>query len=414
MCDEKERVDYDLGKKPIPKDVNCKWEKMSKSKGNIIDPLEIIEEYGTDAMRMALCSSATQAWEIDLDRRRFEEYKNFANKIWNGARFIFMNLDKEDPLTNEQFAEGIDQTLLQLEDQWILSSLAQTIDQVNQHLGAYQFDQAATLAYEFYWNAFCSYYLEIAKPVLFGKPGTAKQRKNKQKLLLTILLQAIRLIHPMAPFITEELFQLLKERFNNLTTTGSTDPLTQEAITALSAKACIVAPYPQPIEKQWINESVAQAFSLIAQVVYTIRNIRGEMNIPPKTETEVHIVGMENSVQYPLVKQNRAIIEALVKTQSIKFHNNDPQFDFASFGIVENLKVIIPMPKELVQQEAIRLEKEKERLEKQQVKIKNQLDNENFVSKAPKELIDKTKSQLEQIEKELVEVTAKLAKIAKK
>ena len=104
MSTDQERLEYDLGK-PIPKDVHFKWEKMSKSKGNIIDPLEIIEEYGTDAMRMALCASATQARQIDLDRRRFEEFKNFANKIWNGARFVFMNLEGDSPLTPEELSK---------------------------------------------------------------------------------------------------------------------------------------------------------------------------------------------------------------------------------------------------------------------------------------------------------------------
>ncbi len=122
-----EKKKYDLGE-PLPKDVESKWEKMSKTKGNIIDPLEIIEDYGTDALRIALCSSVTHARQIDLDLRRFEEFKNFANKVWNGSRFVFMNLEG---LTSEHFSEGLDPNLLTLEDRWILSLLNRTIGEIN-------------------------------------------------------------------------------------------------------------------------------------------------------------------------------------------------------------------------------------------------------------------------------------------
>src|SRR5262249_30571078 len=156
--------------------------------------------------RMALCASATQTWEIDLDRRRFEEFKNFANKIWNGARFVLLNLNEGSALTPEEFGQGLDESLLTLEDRWILSMLNTVVQSVNSSLASYNFDKAAMDAYDFYWKEFCSYYVEIAKPALFGKSGSEKERKNKQKLLVILLCQAIRLMHPMAPFITEELF----------------------------------------------------------------------------------------------------------------------------------------------------------------------------------------------------------------
>ncbi len=407
-CDEKERIAFDLGTTPIPKDVESKWEKMSKSKGNTINPLEIIDDYGTDALRMALCSSASQAWQIDLDRRRFEEFKNFANKIWNGARFIFMNLDEGDPLSSEQFSEGLDESRFALEDKWILSALSRTVHDVNQNLENYQFDQAATRAYDFYWNEFCSYYLEIAKPVLFGKKGTPEERKNKQKLLVVVLLQALRLIHPMAPFITEELFQKLKERFSAVVKQDSADPYTREAITALNSIACVAAPYPTLIHKDAISPQINHAFNLMGQVVYTIRNIRGEMKIPPSTETEVFIVGSDKSNNFATVRDNGNIIEALVRTRSLTCHGEEPQTGFSSVGIVEDLKVIIPMPKEFSEKEAVRLDKEKERLAKQLERIQGQLANENFVSKAPEALIEKTRDQLKQTESELQEVNRKL------
>src|SRR5262249_33065665 len=153
----KETLPYDLGQ-PLPSDIHCKWEKMSKSKGNIIDPIEIIETYGTDAMRMGLCASATHARQIDLDRRRFEEFKNFANKIWNGALFVFHNIED---LSLDTFATGIDLPSLALEDRWILSLLNRIVRDVNRELGQYAFDKAALLSYDFFWKEFCAYYVEL-------------------------------------------------------------------------------------------------------------------------------------------------------------------------------------------------------------------------------------------------------------
>lgn len=271
-----ERKKYDLGE-PLPADVHSKWEKLSKTKGNVIDPLELIEEYGTDAMRMSLCASATHAAQIDLDRRRFEEFKNFANKIWNGARFVLMNLTLEE----KQFYEGLNKQLFTLEDHWIFSSLNRIIETVNSALHTYSFDQAALSAYDFFWNKFCANYVEIVKPVLFGKQGTAEQRLNKQKILITVLNTLIRLLHPIAPFITEELFQQLKIRFKHPQALATADGYTKESVHALSASACIVAPYPTVIHSEDILPEVESHFDFMQKMVHAIRNIRGEMKLPP-------------------------------------------------------------------------------------------------------------------------------------
>lgn len=409
---EKERQEYDLGK-PTPSDVHFRWEKMSKSKGNIIDPLEIIEEYGTDALRMALCASATQAREIDLDRRRFEEFKNFANKVWNGARFVFMNLESgatqgTTPLKIEELSTGLDETLLTLEDQWILSTLNRTVRDVNRKLETYQFDQAALEAYDFFWKEFCSYYVEIVKPVLFGKEGSPALRKNKQKLLLIILCQALRLIHPMAPFISEELFQLLKRRFLGVRPGPNIDPYTEECIRALSSPACIVAPYPQVICVEDINPTVDQAFDLLGRVIYAIRNIRGEMKLPPNAAIDLFLVGNANDAAFRTVDKNRAIIAALVRTQKIEFHTQEPKASFASTGIVDGIKIVIPLPSQLLEQEKVRLAKEKERLTTSKEKVELQLRNPEFVQNAPPALIEKQRQLLQQTERELTELVSKL------
>jgi valyl-tRNA synthetase len=410
---DQERMDYDLGK-PVPKDVISKWEKMSKSKGNVIDPIEIIEEYGTDAMRMTLCSSPTESREIDLDRRKFEEYKNFANKMWNGARFIFMNLDgneaqNQSPLTPEEFKKGLDLNELTLEDSWILSRLNRTISEVNIKLSQYSFDVATSAGYNFFWNEFCAYYLEIAKPVLFEKLGTAANRKNKQKLLAIILCQSIRLLHPMIPFITEELFQTLKSRLcSNIEVSANCDPYTKEAIIALDAKACMVTPFPKVISETDQNQEIDKTFELARQMVYLIRNIRGEMKLPPGAASDVYIVGEANDPDLILIQNNLSIISALVRTNVLEVRNSEPELKSASSTLLNSLKVIIPIPDELLKQEIARLGKEKERLTLSFEKIKAQLDNEDFVKRAPPQLIEKQNGLLIQTEKELNEIHFKM------
>lgn len=406
---EKERLDYDLGK-PIPKDVQWRWEKMSKSKGNVIDPLEIIEQYGTDAMRMALCSSATQAREIDLDRRKFEEFKNFANKIWNGTRFIFMHLNGESPLTPTEMSQGLDLSLLSLEDHWILSTLNQVIINVNENLTQKYFDQAALLAYDFFWKEFCSYYLEIVKPVLFGKAGSPAQRKNKQKILAITLCASIRLIHPMAPFITEEIFQALKGHFQDALPSSGQDSFTQDCIKAFQAKACIVAPYPQPFCLNQIK-NVQEDFDFLQKIVYAVRNIRGEMKIPPGTASDVFFVSQDQDPKRLLVQENLLVITALVKIGKAHFAEVDPQQALSSMNVIDTLKVIIPIPEELAKQEFLRLKKEEDRLQILLEKTQVQLANEDFVKRAPQELIAKQNDLLQKTQNELAEVRFKLEKI---
>lgn len=412
---EKERHEYDLGK-PLPKDVHFRWEKMSKSKGNVIDPIEIIQDYGTDAMRMALCASATQAREIDLDRRRFEEFKNFANKVWNGSRFVFMNLEGDEAqgttaLTAEELSQGLDEKILALEDRWILSALNRTVRDVNTKLEGYLFDQATLEAYDFFWKEFCAYYVEIVKPVLFGKAGTAADRKNKQKLLVIILSQAMRLMHPMAPFITEELFQQLKNRFKDDKVNKHIDPYTEECIRALQSKACIVAPYPKVIRESDINPEIDQTFDLVERVIYAIRNTRGEMKLPPGMATAIHIVGKKGDVNFDIISRNKGIINALVKTTGIELHIQDPQLGFASATIVETLKILIPLPEQMLQQEKTRLNKEKEKLEMSLEKLQQQLSNSEFVKNAPAQLIEKQQQSLKQMQHELGEVKNKLGSL---
>lgn len=402
-----ERLTYDLGQS-IPPEVHSKWEKMSKSKGNIIDPIEIIESYGTDAMRIGLCASATQARQIDLDRRRFEEFKNFINKIWNGARFVFLNIES---LSAESFSKGLDIDSLALEDRWILSLLNRTIQDVNQHLTDYAFDRAAITAYDFFWKEFCAYYVELVKPILFGKLGTESQRETKQRILCIILCYTIRLMHPMAPFVTEELFQILKTKFSGLTGKEKADLYTQEAIQALCQPACIVAAYPKVIRPSDINPHIENTFAFLDEVIRTVRTIRAEMQLPPGTATDLHIHSSPEDPQRHLVENNLGIIQALVRTQNITFSQEEKKAQFSASSIVGNLKLVIPLPQELKEKEKVRLVKERDKYIIQQNNLREQLANTAFLEKAPPQLIEKLKNTLTQTEKELTETMRKLEEL---
>ncbi len=403
---EAERKEYDLGK-PLPEGVFSKWEKMSKTKGNIIDPLEMIAEYGTDAMRMALALSPSASREIDLDRRKFEENRNFANKVWNGARFVLMNLPSH-------FDQGLNASLFTLEDKWILSQLNEAIRAVNEKLTNYEFDNAANLAYTFFWDKFCAYYVEVTKPYLFGKAGTEEEKNNKQKILAIVLDHAIRLLHPMAPFITEELFHLLKEQLGPLDTSSSVDPYTHASIKALTSPACIVAPYPEVISASDINPTVDATFDLVRQAVYAIRNIRGEMRVPPGTPIDIYFVGDASDPTYQIIEANTQMIRSLVRSQKIETLHREPALGFACTAVLGNVLVMIPLPKELLLQEQERLKKEWEKLTKTVEGAKKRLENTSFVENAPPHIIIQQRETLAREEQALREISTKLAKLSLK
>ncbi len=327
-----------------------------------------------------------------------------------------MNLEGDEkagtsPLTAEEFSQGLDESILSLEDHWILSSLNRTVKEVNSHLANYLFDQAALEAYDFFWKEFCSYYVEIAKPSLFGKTGSPEERKNKQKLLAIILCQAMRLIHPMAPFISEELFQQLKKRLQGVQIRDEADPYTAEAIQALLTESCIVAPYPEVIREQDLNPDIERTFNLVGQIVYTIRNIRGEVKLQPSVATDIHIVGSEEDQNFKIVKNHLNIIAALVRVSSIETHTKEPKIDFAGTGVLNSLKIMVPLPKEMLKQEKSRLTKEKDKLNASRTRIRDQLANQEFVKNAPEHLIEKQRQALQQTENELSQIVAKLDKM---
>lgn len=400
-----EKKKYDLGAS-IPPDVHHKWEKMSKSKGNVIDPIEIMEEYGTDAMRLALCASATHARQIDLDRRRFEEYKNFANKVWNGARFIFLNLDS---LTSEALCKGINRDLLTLEDKWILSQLNRTVEKMNTYLENKTFDKAATCAYDFFWKEFCSYYLEICKPYLFSDDSDIKE--NKQKILTIVLSQTMLLMHPIAPFITEEIFSLLKQRFFGLSPVKTNDLYTEKLVEALHSVGCVRAQYPE-VNKKDINPEVEETFAFIEKVIYAYRNIRGELKIPIQEKTDLHILANPKSEHLKTINENESILTSLLKVKSIHFEDILlEQKLFGSSYVIGDIKIFVPLPLHLLEKEILRLKKEKEKVSSVCESTISKLNNQSFKEKAPIQVVKKMEQTLLEKQKMLYDIDQKLNKL---
>ncbi len=409
---QKEKLAYDMGH-TIPNEVFSKWEKMSKTKGNIIDPLEIIHTYGTDAMRMALAYSVTYARQIDLDRRRFEEFKNFANKIWNGARFVLMNISSENgqKINSTGLIKGFDRNLFSLEDLWILSLLNRNIQDVRKHLDNYSFDKAAELSYDFFWRDFCAYYLELVKPILFGKEGTSALRENKQRILTVILLAVIRLLHPMAPFITEEIFSHLKNVFEDLPPKAkSSDPYVHNALQALTAKACIVSAYPEVIDESDIDEKIESDFAFMGQIVYAVRNIRSELKIPLHETTDLYLIANKNSTERKIAEENKSFLTSLLKINTLSF-DEEKKHGFGSTAVIGSLTIFVPLPPQLMKQEKERLHKEREKLQKMMASLQNNLDNPDFRLKAPKEVIAKITDSIAQSERTLVEIEKKLSQL---
>jgi valyl-tRNA synthetase len=403
-----EKKKYDLGE-PLPKNIFSKWEKMSKSKGNVIDPLEIIDEYGTDAMRIALTSSVTQARQIDLDRRKFDEFKNFANKIWNAARFIMQNLEenvekKLPMLTSSDIEKGLDIKKLSLEDKWILLKLNETVKNEINYLENKSFDRAAMEPYHFFWDDFCAYYLEMTKPYLFGKERT-ELRQNKQKILLFTLLSCMRLMHPIVPFITEEIFSLIKAKYPNLKILKNIDPYTEDFIEAISQKACIVSTFPKPLEKE--DKKTLQNFEFLKEVMYLIRNIRSQMNIPLDKKTDLFVFFEKEDNFLKIIKENEHLLKALAKIENIQYAQKETNI-LGSTATCKTLKFLIPLSKDLIEKERDRLEKEKLKLISQITSFEERLNNESFLSKAPKDVIEKLQSSYNESKTKLKDIDSKL------
>ena len=398
----KERLSYELEGKPVPKDVHSKWEKMSKTKGNVIDPIEILTSYGTDALRMALCSSVTHGKEIDLDVRKFEEFKNFSNKLWNASRFIFMQskTDSWQPLDRKAFT---------LDDRWILSKLHDTIVTVRASLDNYLFAEALRKLYSFFWDELCAYYLETTKPFFSTKEKESPLRGQKEMLLRTLLLAFLRLLHPIAPFVTEEIFSHAKKVFPKLSSEESHDAVMKDLFLTLSQESLLLTPFPEPLFEK--DEKSESEFAFVMQAVHAIRNLRGEMQIPTNSSIDLYLV-FPPSEEALLLEQNKSVLSSLIRIRSIHFvQESSLPAVFASTAHIQNGKCFVPLPEELLQKEKERIVKELEKESKRIESLSTKLASESFISRAPPAVVEEARTDLKLSQTKKEELEAKLASL---
>jgi len=357
-----------------------KGQKMSKSRGNVIDPLEMIEKYGTDALRFTLVALAAQGRDIKLSEARIEGFRHFINKIWNAARFVLMNLKNYTPDREE-----LNSNELPLFSKWIFSELQKTIKITREKLEEFEFDQAAMQVYHFFWDKFCDWYLEISK-IYLKDPN---YRKSTQRVLLEVLKNSLKLLHPFIPFITEEIWQYLPER---------------------ETEHIIIAKYPL-FEEKLINEEAEKWVKVLQELIVGIRSIKAEYNLTLKTDLSVTFRSFNKEI-LDFIKNQKEPIKFLAKISDIELRNNyekkkgEVSLVLPEGEIFINLEGLIDIEKEIK-----RLEKEKEKIEKKIAQIEKKLENKEFLEKAPREIVEKEKISYNDLKERLEKIIHYLSEL---
>jgi valyl-tRNA synthetase len=330
--------------------------KMSKSKGNVIDPLNVIDHYGTDAFRFTLAAFAAQGRDVKMSEKRVEGYRHFINKLWNAARFSLMHIDKG--------YGSIDEKNISLQGRWILSRLNRVARQTEEALDAYKFNEAAGAIYQFVWHELCDWYLEAIKPDLYDKTGDAGKAATLS-VLWYVFKGALILLHPFAPFVTEEIWQSLP---------GTDGSIMQAA-------------WPDHIHPGDDPAAEAQMETVMA-VITGIRNVRGEMNISPSTTLSV-AVDPENSQTGSVVERNRDLIVNLARLNGLSVDVAMQRPKAAATVLVDGATVYVLLEGIIdFVQEQTRLEKEIGKLSKELSGMNKKLGNADFLNKAPAEVVD--------------------------
>ncbi|MBJ8450377.1 valine--tRNA ligase [Acinetobacter bereziniae] len=399
-------------------------QKMSKSKGNVLDPLDLIDgvdletlvqkrttglmnpkqaakiekstrkefpegiqAYGTDAVRFTFCALANTGRDIKFDMKRVEGYRNFANKIWNATRFVMMNCEQQ-PIGQE-----VRQDLWELPEQWIVSRLQKAEAAVQQAFATYRLDLAAQAIYEFIWNEYCDWYVELTKPVLNDENVSTERKAEVRRVLLSVMEASLRLAHPIMPFLTEEIWQTLAPMIG------------------LQGETIMLAQYPVPNPER-INEQAEADMLGLQGLIGAVRNIRGEM-------------GLGNARLLPVLLQNTTdaekaqiariepLFKALAKVESITFLTDAEQPPLSSSSVVGRISVFVPM-KGLIDPKAElgRLQKDLDKVQKQHDQIASKLANEGFVAKAPAAVVEGEKAKLTEFADQLVKIKANMEQIA--
>jgi len=358
---------------------DAEGKKMSKSKGNVIDPLVIMERYGTDAVRFTLAAFAAQGRDIKLSEERIEGYRHFINKIWNASRLILMSLDEDLPLDldNEVL---LDVKRLNLPERWILSRITQTIKTVRHALDSFDFDVAARSIYNFFWHEFCDWYLEMIKPSLGSKDP--EERRIAQAVSLKVLKINLRLLHPFTPFVTEELWHYLP---------------------GCSGSYLMKARYPR-VNKEFLDQEAEEAVTHLMGIISGIRNARAELGIHPGTRLNCLVLPHSDSIR-ETIERGSIYIKTLSRTKDIKFIGEHERPKGAVAVILDDVEVYIPLQGVLnVQEELKKLSKGAEKIQNDLARSRKKLENKAFLQKAPKEVIEKEQEKVNQFTKRLEKI----------
>jgi valyl-tRNA synthetase len=367
-------------------------QKMSKTKGNVLDPIHVIEKYGTDATRFTLAAMSSPGTDIAFNESRTEGYRAFANKIWNAARFMFMNMDRvcrpETPrrgvssdLGHHPTGEGLSPSrgvagfnATTLEDRWILSRFNRVSGTVNEALPAYRFDEAANAIYDFFWGEFCDWYIELIKPRLTeGFEGANVACAN----LVALFEASLRLLHPIMPFITDEIWHAIYD--------GKPPQ-----------KSLALATYPRPDDNQ-IDKSAETQMAILQDLIVSIRNLRAALQVETKAKVPVEVFTEEREIRI-LIEQNLGALERLgANVEALQFTDN-------SLEKLPNVRHTARFDVRLTYEKKIDIAAERDKIKKELQKAENekangerQLSNEQFIAKAPTHVVDKLRARVEEL-----------------
>ena len=398
-------------------------QKMSKSKGNVLDPIDLIDgidletlvtkrttglmnpkvapkiekatrkefpdginPYGTDALRYTYYSLASTGRDINFDVGRIEGFRNFCNKIWNAARYVLMNCEDQDCGQTNGEVE------LSLADQWIISRLQQAEHAVEHGINHYRLDLTSQALYDFIWNEYCDWYLELSKPVLWDENASDAQKRGTRRTLIRVLETTLRLAHPLMPFITEEIWQKVRD------------------LAGATGDTIMHAPYPEADDSK-INHNAIENIEWLKKVIIGVRNIRGEMNIAPSIKLPLYFSNGSQQ-DHQRLNDTQTFLIKLAGLDTVHWLEADQEAPMAATALVGEMEILVPMAGFIDKDaEVSRLNKEIEKISKETARITGKLNNASFVDKAPVAVVEKEKEKLAGYESALGKLQTQLTKI---
>jgi valyl-tRNA synthetase len=354
--------------------------KMSKSLGNGIDPLEMVEQFSADAVRFTLIMLSSEGQDINLSTKNFEMGRNFSNKIWNAYRFLSMNMKKVDTAF-DKYEEHFE-----LADKWILSSFQKAIEETESNLDRFRVNEALNVIYQFFWHDYCDWYLELIKKRLYGDDSDS--RKAALSIAAYIMKETMSVMHPFIPFITEEVWQAFKDRHED---------------------SIVIRSWPE-VHNDYKNDSAEKEMVFIQSLIGAIRNIRAEMNVPPGKTASLYVRSKDHVMA--ILNRDQEYFSSLAKVDQILPFSSELEETVTATAVVDGTELFIPLADLIdVEKEKARLEKELNRLQGLEKSISAKLSNQNFISKAPSAVVTTEKEKLGKIQESLEKVKQNFEKL---